>query len=109
MRWFKFRSSKEKDAEVIVFLAANPDSFGLEICKACNLGRGTIYLRLGRLEDEGWITSVYEPQRHYSGIELLRRRLYRVEPSRRLPIEEKEAEVVPLFPLVQARRPACSR
>jgi hypothetical protein len=37
------------------------------------------------------------------GLELLRRRLYRVEPKRRVPIREQEAEVIPLWSFAPPR------
>jgi len=53
--------------EVIkVLLASTPDSpaWGLKICDEADLGSGTVYPILDRLEQRGWITSYKEAEPH---------------------------------------------
>ncbi|MGW1719844.1 PadR family transcriptional regulator [Streptomyces sp. NPDC002156] len=49
-----------------VLLAATGDSpaWGLRICREADLGPGTVYPILNRLEDRGWITSRTEATPH---------------------------------------------
>ncbi|MEV4041481.1 PadR family transcriptional regulator [Streptomyces sp. NPDC049744] len=53
--------------EVIkVLLASTPDSpaWGLKICDEADLGSGTVYPILDRLEQHGWVTSYKESEPH---------------------------------------------
>ena len=66
----------EKEAAVLRLLISNPEMFGLEMVNACvGLKRGTIYVTLGRMEDEGWVKSRTQKDRNSSG---LPRRLYSI-------------------------------
>ena len=57
------------DAEALLYLSEHPGAYGLELIHArvCG-GRGSIYVRLSRLEDKGLLTSAEEaggPERRY--------------------------------------------
>ena len=50
------------DTETLLYLSKHPGSYGLELINAKVAGgRGSSYVRLARLEDEGLLTSVQEP------------------------------------------------
>ena len=57
------------DAEALLYLSEHPGAYGLELINArvCG-GRGSIYVRLSRLEDKGLLTSAEEaggPERDF--------------------------------------------
>jgi DNA-binding PadR family transcriptional regulator len=78
-RWFTGVSQREAILEI---LRSEPrrEWYGLEMIKASGgrLGRGTVYVFLHRLEEEGLVTSRPEPE---SDTSVLGRRLYRALPS----------------------------
>lgn len=50
------------DVETLLYVSQHPGSYGLDFINAKVAGgRGSIYVRLHRLEEEGLLTSVEEP------------------------------------------------
>lgn len=49
-----------------MLLASMPDdpAWGLKICREAELGSGTVYPILDRLEKQGWVTSAVEAEPH---------------------------------------------
>lgn len=66
-----------------VFLDVSPDDplWGYRICQETNLGPGTVYPILDRLESHGWIVSEWETA---SAPDRPRRRLYTISSTGRL-------------------------
>jgi DNA-binding PadR family transcriptional regulator len=66
-----------KEAEVLQLLISKGEMYGLQMVLASEgaLKRGTVYVLLDRLEDQGFIQSRPETEQKHSG---LTRRLYRV-------------------------------
>jgi DNA-binding PadR family transcriptional regulator len=60
------RLTKPTIAVLEVLLASTDDSpaWGLSICRDADLGSGTVYPILDRLEDRGWVSSRTESEPH---------------------------------------------
>lgn len=71
----KNNAPTKTELKILRFLADNDKSFGLAICKATKIFRGSIYVLLARTENKGLIVSHLEdnPADDYKGIP---RRLY---------------------------------
>jgi PadR family transcriptional regulator PadR len=66
-----------KEAVALELLRSGAAMYGLEMVKASHgqLGRGTIYVLLARLEDKGFVVSTAEP---VPGMPGMPRRIYRI-------------------------------
>lgn len=77
VRWH--RGQLRRDGHVLAYLSAAGESYAIPMVEHGIDGRGTIYVRLARLEEEGLIVSREEPgipRRNH-----LPRRLYRLAPA----------------------------
>ncbi|MFJ1969328.1 PadR family transcriptional regulator [Streptomyces sp. NPDC087903] len=65
---------------VLRALLENPDRqrYGLELCELAGLPSGTIYPILARLEQTGWVESIWEDPAVYEKSGRPRRRFYRI-------------------------------
>lgn len=88
LRWWRTYAD-ERDI-VLADLRAHGESRGLAIVQRTELNRGTIYVTLQRMEDEGYVVSRLENDDEYDPRIEVRRRLYRLGPG------PKEGHKVPL-------------
>lgn len=67
-----------KEAVILGLLSGTKEKYGLKLVEESNgkIGRGTVYVTLGRMEDKGFVESRTEEQR--PGATGLPRRLYRL-------------------------------
>lgn len=82
-----------QDAKILGLLSDGREWYGLDLVTASDgvLQRGTIYVRLGWLEDQGLVTSREEAPEVIDARIGIARRLYRITHSGRRKLAEGEA------------------